>query len=252
MAVAILAVTFYKFSVEKRLLVLKWKTQTQQLYNMFPLTGVYLTNPLEIVPEETILEQLTSDSVLLVRRQDVVNRFRDWAPLNEIVKQKEEEWRKMNVLGKCGMWRNPEFVSSRVYLGAAYWYPFRNHPVLRSLRGASLVHWIEPCSFNPRFSHIVLFWGWILTGTTVFQKRIRLSCLWEGCQCLAECWWFILCVCKQVFPPPFRTDSALYSAKQSSKTKPIPHLSLKVNLCKVNTFQCGNSLLTVRCHHRQL
>lgn len=63
------------------------------------LTGVYLTNPLEIVPEETIMEQLTSDSVLLIRRQDVVNRFRDWSPLNEIVKQKEE-WRKMNVLGK--------------------------------------------------------------------------------------------------------------------------------------------------------
>jgi len=58
-----------------------------------------LTNPLEIVPEETIMEQLTSDSVLLIRRQDVVNRFRDWAPLNEFLKKSDKRWQTMNVLG---------------------------------------------------------------------------------------------------------------------------------------------------------
>lgn len=63
------------------------------------VVGVYLTNPLEIVPESVILEQLTSDSVLLVRRQDVVGRFRDWCPLNEIIKQQDPRWRTMNVLG---------------------------------------------------------------------------------------------------------------------------------------------------------
>ncbi|KAL3859603.1 hypothetical protein ACJMK2_009817 [Sinanodonta woodiana] len=62
--------------------------------------GVYLTNPLEIVCEEIIMEQLTSDSVLLIRRQDIVNRFRDWCPLNEILKQKDPRWRIMNVLGQ--------------------------------------------------------------------------------------------------------------------------------------------------------
>lgn len=66
----------------------------------FFATGVYLTNPLEIVPESVILEQLTSDSVLLVRRQDVVGRFRDWCPLNEIIKQQDTRWRTMNVLGE--------------------------------------------------------------------------------------------------------------------------------------------------------
>lgn len=64
------------------------------------IVGVYLTNPLEIVQEEVIMEQLTSDSVLLVRRQDVVNRFRDWAPLNDILKQRDKRWQTMNVLGK--------------------------------------------------------------------------------------------------------------------------------------------------------
>ncbi|XP_052817091.1 uncharacterized protein LOC128243378 [Mya arenaria] len=62
--------------------------------------GVYLTNPLEIVPVSVIQEQLTSDSVLLVRRQDVVGRFRDWCPLNEIIRQKDPRWRTMNVLGQ--------------------------------------------------------------------------------------------------------------------------------------------------------
>lgn len=58
-----------------------------------------MTNPLEIVPEETIMEQLTSDSILLVRRQDVVNRFRDWSPLNDLITKKDKRWNDMNVIG---------------------------------------------------------------------------------------------------------------------------------------------------------
>ena len=67
---------------------------------MFFTVGVYLTNPLEIVPENVIMDQLTSDSVLLVRRHDVVSRFRDWCPLNEILKQRDSRWRTMNVIGR--------------------------------------------------------------------------------------------------------------------------------------------------------
>lgn len=62
--------------------------------------GVYLTNPLEIVSAETVMDQLTSDSVLLIRRQDVVNRFRDWAPLNDFLKQRDTRWQTFNVLGQ--------------------------------------------------------------------------------------------------------------------------------------------------------
>ena len=50
------------------------------------------------------MEQLTSDSVLLVRRHDVVSRFRDWCPLNEILKQRDSRWRTMNVIGKYWNW----------------------------------------------------------------------------------------------------------------------------------------------------
>lgn len=45
------------------------------------------------------MEQLTSDSILLVRRQDVVNRFRDWSPLNDLITKKDKRWNDMNVLG---------------------------------------------------------------------------------------------------------------------------------------------------------
>ena len=69
------------------------------LNTLIYLPGVYLTNPLEIVPENVIMDQLTSDSVLLVRRHDVVSRFRDWCPLNEILKQRDLRWRTMNVIG---------------------------------------------------------------------------------------------------------------------------------------------------------
>ena len=73
-----------------------------------------MTNPLEIVPEETIMEQLTSDSVLLIRRQDVVNRCRDWAPLNEFLKKSDKKWQTMNVLGLYD--KNVEHVKNNGYL----------------------------------------------------------------------------------------------------------------------------------------
>ena len=64
------------------------------------LAGVYLTNPLEIVPEETVMEQLVSDSVLLVRRQDVVSRFQPTASLAPLLHHSDPRWCTMNVLGR--------------------------------------------------------------------------------------------------------------------------------------------------------
>ncbi|KAK7504557.1 hypothetical protein BaRGS_00004043 [Batillaria attramentaria] len=71
----------------------------QMVYGVGP-RGVYLTNPLEIVPEETMMEQLTSDSVLLVRRQDVVSRFQPTASLAPLMRHQDPRWCTMNVLGQ--------------------------------------------------------------------------------------------------------------------------------------------------------
>ncbi|XP_076469770.1 uncharacterized protein LOC143300123 [Babylonia areolata] len=71
----------------------------QMVYGVGP-RGVYLTNPLEIVPEERMMEQLTSDSVLLVRRQDVVSRFQPTASLARLLHHPDPRWCRMNVLGQ--------------------------------------------------------------------------------------------------------------------------------------------------------
>lgn len=71
----------------------------QMVYGVGP-RGVYLTNPLEIVSEDTMLQQLTSDSVLLVRRQDVVSRFQPSASLAPLLHQADPRWCTMNVLGQ--------------------------------------------------------------------------------------------------------------------------------------------------------
>ena len=62
--------------------------------------GVYLTNPLECVSDSLLADQLCSDSVLLVRRADVVNRWDRQDKLISLSLQSDPRWNEMNVLGK--------------------------------------------------------------------------------------------------------------------------------------------------------
>ena len=64
--------------------------------------GIFLTNPQEIVPEQVLMEQLCSDSVLLVRRQDVVSRWPSdhGCDLTPLITHSDPRWRTFNVLGK--------------------------------------------------------------------------------------------------------------------------------------------------------
>lgn len=61
--------------------------------------GIYLTNPLERVDEGVLWHQLTSDSELLIRREDVISRF-DSNSLNEMKAFQDVRWRRFNVVGK--------------------------------------------------------------------------------------------------------------------------------------------------------
>jgi hypothetical protein len=78
-------------------------------------SGVYLTNPLENVPEEILLEQLSSPSELLVRRCDVMARTscdgvaRGSAgivdadcDLSLLTRHEDQRWDHLNVLGQVG------------------------------------------------------------------------------------------------------------------------------------------------------
>ncbi|XP_076659142.1 uncharacterized protein LOC143362663 [Halictus rubicundus] len=61
--------------------------------------GIYLTNPLECLPEQYVWHQLVSPSILLIRRADVLahwNANTDLTPLATM----NHRWRKLNVLGQ--------------------------------------------------------------------------------------------------------------------------------------------------------
>ena len=72
------------------------------------LAGVYLTNPLEILPVCIIEQQLCSESVLLVRRSDVLSRWTDTCDLNPLINQTDARWRQFNVLGRRRVQRNSD------------------------------------------------------------------------------------------------------------------------------------------------
>ena len=71
-------------------------------------SGVYLTNPLENVPAEILLEQLSSPSELLVRRSDVIVRASSQCSgfvdndcdLSLLAHHSDERWDHLNVLGQ--------------------------------------------------------------------------------------------------------------------------------------------------------
>lgn len=69
--------------------------------------NVYLTNPLETKSIETITNELTSESVLLVRSYDVIKRFNansmnliDLINLRTLSKQERKRWLDINVIGQ--------------------------------------------------------------------------------------------------------------------------------------------------------
>lgn len=57
--------------------------------------GVYLTNPSEVSKFSVIRQQLCSESVLLIRKEDVISR---WSPNIDLgLVDTEQEWKKLNV-----------------------------------------------------------------------------------------------------------------------------------------------------------
>lgn len=71
----------------------------QMIFGVGP-QGIYLTNPLECVSDCLLADQLSSDSVLMVRRGDVVQRWGRGDKLVDLIKHDDTRWREMNVLGQ--------------------------------------------------------------------------------------------------------------------------------------------------------
>lgn len=62
--------------------------------------GIYLTNSLECVEADQLWPQLVSESVLLIRRDDVLSRWNQTTNLLELTTFKDRRWSAMNVLGQ--------------------------------------------------------------------------------------------------------------------------------------------------------
>ncbi|CAL7946542.1 unnamed protein product [Xylocopa violacea] len=61
--------------------------------------GIYLSNPLECLPEQYVWHQLVSPSILLVRRADVLAHWNPNTDLTPLATM-DQMWRKLNVLGQ--------------------------------------------------------------------------------------------------------------------------------------------------------
>lgn len=70
----------------------------QMVFGVGP-EGVYLTNPLECVEPELLWPQLCSESVLMVKREDVLAR---WTPqeFEKLMTVGDIRWRRLNVVGE--------------------------------------------------------------------------------------------------------------------------------------------------------
>lgn len=71
----------------------------QMVFGVGP-SGLYLTNPLECVNEAGLWPQLSSPSVLKIRRADVIARWTPSTDLLPLIQQPDLRWKKLNVLGQ--------------------------------------------------------------------------------------------------------------------------------------------------------
>ncbi|RVE75517.1 hypothetical protein OJAV_G00017600 [Oryzias javanicus] len=72
----------------------------QLIFGVAP-NAVFMTNPLDVVSEEELLRRLCSDSVLLVRRDDVLQRFTPDCSLSSLSRHpSDQRWRLLDVEGQ--------------------------------------------------------------------------------------------------------------------------------------------------------
>lgn len=82
---------------------------------------VFMTNPLDVVSESEILERLCSDSVLLIRREDVLQRFTPDCPLSALSQnQPDPRWISLDVEGQVRRMVEEREGTTHITIPAAY------------------------------------------------------------------------------------------------------------------------------------
>lgn len=62
--------------------------------------GIYVTNPMECIEAEQLWPQLCSESILLVRREDVLTKWNPRTDFKQLWAINDVRWREMNVIGE--------------------------------------------------------------------------------------------------------------------------------------------------------
>ncbi|XP_043946031.1 uncharacterized protein LOC122816985 isoform X2 [Protopterus annectens] len=74
----------------------------QMIFGVGP-DGVYMTNPLEVEKAGVVKQRLCSDSVLLVRREDILSRLSEDTKLSALAQvQDDPRWELLDVAGQVG------------------------------------------------------------------------------------------------------------------------------------------------------
>ncbi|XP_075215639.1 uncharacterized protein LOC142321443 [Lycorma delicatula] len=71
----------------------------QMVFGVGP-RGIYLTNPLECIPEKALMVQLCSPPTLKIRRADILSRWTPSTDLRPLIKHPDVRWKRINVLGQ--------------------------------------------------------------------------------------------------------------------------------------------------------
>ncbi|XP_044264549.1 uncharacterized protein LOC123011257 [Tribolium madens] len=71
----------------------------QMIFGVGP-EGIYLTNPLECIDPAELWPQLSSESVLLIRTEDVISRWNPKVDLPQLMRINDVRWKELNVVGQ--------------------------------------------------------------------------------------------------------------------------------------------------------
>lgn len=114
----------------------------QLIFGVGP-NAVFMTNPLDVVSEGEVHERLCSESVLLIRREDVLQRLTNEVPLSTVSDYPDTRWKALDVEGQVKQMITEEGFSdgeqpkmTHIVIPAAY----KSGVTLFTLRDSDVVH----------------------------------------------------------------------------------------------------------------
>ncbi|XP_044735640.1 uncharacterized protein LOC123297888 [Chrysoperla carnea] len=90
-------ITINQQVLQKDITALEWQHHT--IFGVSS-TGIYLTDPVQCISEDVLHKKLTSDSILLIKRSDILSRWNKTTDLGALYNIEDKRWHRVNTLGK--------------------------------------------------------------------------------------------------------------------------------------------------------